>query len=476
MEKMVKTICLITLVLLVIVLPAAAIPTVIDQGVSTYDAADTHLIPKTTWKASEAQMTGNEIVAWIRIPPGSDVVNGYPRYGVQYRIFTPDGQDYLKDIWQATGNSYSRSVGYVYPINVGISKINLSNPVNSFKVEKYYSDTTPHEYGGYYTSLQQILPSYHTSDNLKPYQWAGTWKVEIYIQDNNWDQHLSDGSIKPRESTLASTQYFTIVDDTGPTPGPSNIPVSVSTTPITPPPNQKIIIEGENYLNANVKKTGASWDSTVEKCPTWRGTDWSGTGDYYLSQGGDTLTYAINAPATGKYVMWMRDWSDTTSVAGDRQVTIAIDGSTIGTYDAASSFSKGTTGYGWDKLTTVDLSSGSHTMTVTKKDTTSSAAIIDTLWFSSDLNAVPTGPISHSTALCTQPPTTTWTIVCTPPQCPSGGYITCPKGSTCSGGCGMVCERVPGTSASPSPIPMSPVSILGALVICGIIIGVMRRK
>jgi hypothetical protein len=170
--------------------------------------------------------------------------------------------------------------------------------------------------------------------------------------------------------------------------------------------------------------------------------------------------------------MWMRDWSDTTSVAGDRQVTIAIDGSTIGTYDAASSFNKGTTGYGWDKLTTVDLSSGSHTMTVTKKDSASSAAIIDTLWFSSDLNAVPTGPISHSTSLCSATTQTSQPVVyCTPPLCDRPAYI-CPQGQTCSGGCGMVCAPLPTTTRS----PLSPVPILGALVICGIIIGVMRRK
>jgi hypothetical protein len=649
MEKQFKIICLVALVLLAIVLPVAAIPAVISQGVSTYDPTNTYLISKTTWNASEAGRAGRDIVVWIRIPPGSDVVNGYTRYGIQYRIFTPDGQDYLKDIWQATGNYYSRSVGYVYPINVGGSKINLSNPVNLFKVEKYYSDATPHEYGGYYGTLQQILPSL-ISEHLKPYQWAGTWKVEIYIQDNNWDQHLNDGSTKPPESTLVSTQYFTIVDDTGPTPGPSNIPVSVNTTPITPSPTQKIVVEGEKYINAdvqktgaqwdsseekcptwrgtdwsgtgdyylshggdmltyainapatgkyvmwmrdwsdtnhaagdrqvtiaidgttigtfdaassfnkgttgygwdkfttvdlgagshiltvtkkdttssaaiidelwfstnvneiplgyashsteycsattpitpvvtqtlsvegesyisdNVQKTGAQWDSNVEKCPTWRGTDWSGTGDYYLSHGGDTLTYTINAPATGKYVMWMRDWSDTKHAAGDRQVTIAIDGSSIGTYDAASSFNKGTTGYGWDKFTTVDLGAGSHILTVTKKDTTSSAAIIDVLWFSSDLNAVPTGPISHSTALCIQTPTTTWTMVCTRPPCTSGEYITCPQGSTCPGTCGMVCAPLPTTSQSPSPIPMSPVPILGALVVCGIIIAVMKRR
>ncbi|MCX6690226.1 MAG: hypothetical protein NTZ39_11160 [Methanoregula sp.] len=316
MEKQFEIICLVALVLMVIVLPVAAIPTVIDQGVSTYDATDTHLIPKTTWKTSEYAQTGNEIVVWIRIPPGSDVKPSWP-YVTQYRLFTPDGQDYRKDILQASGDYFSRQSGYVVLTNVGGSNIYLSNPDAGFKVEKYYSDATPHEYGGFYSDLQQVSFREHPTDwdgkPLKPFQRAGTWKVEIYITDT--DQYKNDGGKKPNEGTLVSTQYFTIVDDTQTTTTsttPTYIPVSVTTTPITPSPTQNIIIEGENYLNANVKKTGASWDSTVEKCPTWRGTDWSGTGDYYLSQGADTLTYAINAPATGKYVMWMRDWSDPT--------------------------------------------------------------------------------------------------------------------------------------------------------------------
>jgi hypothetical protein len=245
---------------------------------------------------------------------------------------------------------------------------------------------------------------------------------------------------------------------------------------VTTPTIQTLIVEGENYINANVLKTGAEWDSSEEKCPTWRGSDWSGTGDYYLSHGGDTLTYAINIPATGKYVMWMRDWSDTNHAAGDRQVTIAIDGATVGTYDAASSFNKGTTGYGWDKLTTVDLSSGSHTMTITKKATTSSAAIIDALWFSSDLNAVPAGPISHSTSLCTVTTQTSLPVVyCTAPACDGRLGYTCPPGRTCSGGCGLECitpTPLPKTTSS----PISPAPILGALGICGIIIGVLKRR
>jgi hypothetical protein len=445
MEKHFRIICLVTLVLLVIVLPVAAIPSVIGQGVSTYDASSTHLIPKNTWKLSEhgnSALYNENIVVWIRIPPGADKVNGYTRYDTQYRLFTPDGKDFFKDIMQPSGDSYARQSGYVVPTLVGGSMIDLSNPRMGFKLEKYYSsDTLVNEYGGFYSGVQQypfrVPPTDGNNKPLKPFQQAGLWKVEIYITDNNWDQHLSDGSKKPVEATLVSTQYFTIVDDTGttttpPTTSPYGIVTEVTSKPTTSPysivtkvttvtPSTAGLgyIEAESYTSADVQKTGATWDSTEERCPTWRGNDWSGTGDYYLSHGGDTLSYSFNVPDSAKYAMWMRDWSDTNHAKGDRQINVMIDGVTVGTFDAAYSFNKGTTGYGWDKLTNIDLSAGSHTMKITKKDTTSSAAIIDDFFFTPDLNEMPKGAIGHSEAYCsgtakagtTTPPVSVTTVI-----------------------------------------------------------------
>jgi len=474
MEKHFTIICLVVLVLLVIVLPVAAIPTVIDQGVSTYsDSTRTHLIPKNTWKLSE---TGNskyqdQIVVWIRIPPGTDKVNGYTRYGTQFRLITPDGKDFYKDIMQPSGDYYARQSGYVVPTKVGGSMIDLSNPAMGFKLEKYYSsDTLVNEYGGFYSDLQQypfrVPPTDGNSKPLKPFQTAGLWKVETYINDNNWDQHLSDGSHKPPEATLVSTQTFTIVDDTKTTTSPTSqtttspynpgYVTSQTTTPvpvitsIIPSTAKSGNIEAESYTSAEVQKTGASWDSTEEKCPTWRGNDWSGAGDYYLSHGGDTLSYSFTVPASAKYAMWMRDWSDTNHATGDRQINVIIDGASIGTFDAANSFSKGTTGYGWDKLANIDLSAGSHNLKITKKDTTSSAAIIDDLFFTPDLNEVPQGAIGHTEVYC-QATTVTTTVtpitsgityqpVCTPPICPSGKYV-CLQKDGCSGGCGTSCDN-----------------------------------
>jgi hypothetical protein len=451
MDKMIKTICLVALVLMAITLPAAAIPTVVDSGTSTYDLSSYKILQsKTTWKTSDS---GNdaEICAWIRISPSTSMQDGY-RPQFTYRIFTPDGKDWFKDINPSSDN-----------VNVDGVMAHVAQ-VGDFWASDPYSQVNL-EYGEARFGLVSLEPKTNTG---KPsYQFEGPWKVDMIRVD--YDGHT-------RSYTKVKTLTFNLVNGSTPVTMPPT-----TTTPTTPQitisTSQKIIVEGESYLNADVQKTGASWDSAVENCPTWRGTDWSGTGDYYLSQGGDSLTYAINAPVTGKYIMWMRDWSDINHAAGDRQVTVKIDGTTIGTFDAASSFNKGTTGYGWDKFTTVDLGAGSHILTITKKDSTSSAAIIDTLWFSSDLNAVPTGPMSHSTSLC---PVTTQTsqpvIFCTAPLCDRPGPYVCPQGSTCSGGCGLVCAPTTTPLPKTTTSSMSPAPLIGALGICGIVIAVMRRR
>ena len=474
MEKHFRIICLVALVLLVITLPAAAIPSVIGSGVGSVDHGTKKLLEsKDAWKISDGDKT---IAVWIQIPPNScfdlqpagcdpnDAKNCWAgnRYYVQWRIFTPDGKDWTKD--------YS-GVGNRALFNTDQGQIYLWQPQDFRKAVAW--STGPTEYGGF-TQFVSVLKDGEVPDPAHPYQWQGKWKVETYIHDTG---------VTPRTSTLVNTQYFTLVDDTGPTPGPSYIPISPITSPIPPPSTQKIIIGGENYVDANVQKTGAEWDSVEEKCPKWRGNDWSGTGDYYLSHGGDTLIYLINSPATGNYVMWMRDWSDTNHAAGDRQVTVTIDGATIGTFDAASSFNKGTTGYGWDKFTTVNLGAGSHTLKITKKDTTSSAAIIDDLWFSSNLNEIPQSYTTHSEALCSATAvktttavttTDTPTIYCTAPICPSGKLV-CLQKNGCPGGCGYSCETVITSTSVPwtqESLP-KPVGIEMAIILISIGLGVV---
>ncbi len=426
------TILVIGLVIVLLVITAtpvsAYMATLTGDGVSRGDMYGKIYEAKDTYKKSDGSQTVKTqyVVPWVSIVPGSDVNHKcYLNTGYRVRLLTPEGKNYEMLVrGDPTGESMYKTASGV-----------LLSPNGHF----FSADGKGYEFLNVYNLV------YETS--RRSVAWQGTWTEEFYFAVTDC-YPSTPKNVEYFE--LVKTKTFTLVDDTGPTPGPSYIPVPSTTTPIPSPSTQKIIIGGENYVDANVQKTGATWDSVEEKCPKWRGNDWSGTGDYYLSHGGDTLTYIINSPASGNYVMWMRDWSDTNHAAGDRQVTVTIDGVTIGTFDAASSFNKGTSGYGWDKFTTVNLGAGSHTLKITKKDTTSSAAIIDDLWFSSNVNEIPQSYTPHSEALCsvttvttTVTPTTsviTYQPVCTQPICPSGKFV-CLKTDGCPGMCGISCDN-----------------------------------
>lgn len=377
---------------------SGSVPAVIDSGTSTFNQENWKILqPKNTWKASDVGDDRN-IAAWIRIP-GFDQSNTHPPV-FEYRLFTPDGKDWFKDI-----RKLGDYPGQFSKVNVDGEMV-FTSGVDGFKGTDRSSKVL--EYGIAYLPYSNFLPGANV--NAPPYQYEGTWKVDMLMA--SWGD-------RGTKYTKVKTLTFNLQDG-GTTPG---------VTPITPSQAGLGYIEAESYTSADVQKTGATWDSVEEKCPTWRGNDWSGTGDYYLSHGGDTLSYSFNVPDSAKYAMWMRDWSDTNHAKGDRQITVIIDGATIGTFDAAYSFNKGTTGYGWDKLTNVDLSAGSHTMKITKKDTTSSAAVIDDFFFTPDLNEMPKGAIGHSEALCsgtTKAGTTT-------PQAGITPYIPPVVVSACSG-------------------------------------------
>jgi len=159
MEKHFRIICLVALMLLVIVLPVAAIPSVIDSGVSTYGNYQELVAAKDTWKTSdEGKTPDGNIAAWIRIPPRSDLVGtpagctigasgctGSYKYYYQYRIFTPDGKDWYKDI-----------VGLKETYNVGNSKVILTQPTFFRGVDSAHQMVG--EYGGPLLITSQFQP------------------------------------------------------------------------------------------------------------------------------------------------------------------------------------------------------------------------------------------------------------------------------------------------------------------------------
>ncbi|MBI3742677.1 MAG: hypothetical protein HY261_00110, partial [Chloroflexi bacterium] len=98
-----------------------------------------------------------------------------------------------------------------------------------------------------------------------------------------------------------------------------------------------------------------------------------------------SLTYNFQILAAGDYTLWIRDFDDNKHPLGARVVNINIDNKDAGNYDSIDIASPGPKGdYGWHATAKVRLEAGKHTMKVTKVATTSSAAILDTFYFTSN--------------------------------------------------------------------------------------------
>lgn len=156
-----------------------------------------------------------------------------------------------------------------------------------------------------------------------------------------------------------------------------------------------LLVEAEDEARAVVAKPGTNWDSAEEKKPAWR-PPYSGTGSWYLSREGDRLEYQVQLQATGKYVLWIRDFRDFRDPAV-RPVRVTIDGKKIGEFPGNSEPVNPQTGsnFAWHVAATVDLTAGAHTMVVEKVATTSGAAVLDAFFFAADPNARPLEPAAR---------------------------------------------------------------------------------
>ncbi|MBM4404826.1 MAG: hypothetical protein FJ039_01385 [Chloroflexi bacterium] len=163
-----------------------------------------------------------------------------------------------------------------------------------------------------------------------------------------------------------------------------------------------LLIQAEDQFAASVARPGTSWDSTEEVRPSWR-KDWIGTGDWYLSRGGDKLSYRFDVPNDGVFYIWVRDMRDDKHPYGARSINIAIDGKLLGEFNEVQ---QANDRFLWHRLTaqgdatrpfTVAISAGSHVMEVSKARTTSAAAVLDAYYFTTDAQETP------PTVLPTQP-------------------------------------------------------------------------
>ncbi len=142
-----------------------------------------------------------------------------------------------------------------------------------------------------------------------------------------------------------------------------------------------ILIQAENEKTATVNVPY----SPKEIRPAFR-QGWTGRGDWYLSTGGDTLTYAFSAGKATSYALWVRDLDDGLHYPGARTITILMDGVSIGDFPENTIRDNV---FHWHKVADVTLTRGKHTMSVIKTQSTSAAALLDAFFLSRVGEVVP---------------------------------------------------------------------------------------
>ena len=164
---------------------------------------------------------------------------------------------------------------------------------------------------------------------------------------------------------------------------------------VTPPPPpqaaERILIEAENETESSIRPLSERpARNTKEIRPAWR-PPYSGTGNWYLAVGGEFLRYQFNVNRGGMYYVWVRDYVDRFQPKGVRRISVEFDGRAYGTFSEVDVPAPGDKGaFGWHRVGNgVNLTTGTHTMKVTKEATTAGAALLDAFYLTTDPNDKP---------------------------------------------------------------------------------------
>lgn len=154
-----------------------------------------------------------------------------------------------------------------------------------------------------------------------------------------------------------------------------------------------ITIEAESETGTSLLPRTESWHSIKGKSgESWRPPVF-GSGYWYLSRGGESLTYNFTAKKEGPYHLWVRDYVDNFQPKGVRRITISFDGKSFGTFpETTTSVPSGNKigVFAWHKVGgTVSLKAGAHTMKVVKESTTLGAAILDAFYLTAGSEVPP---------------------------------------------------------------------------------------
>jgi len=150
----------------------------------------------------------------------------------------------------------------------------------------------------------------------------------------------------------------------------------------------KIYFEAENETSTYLYPRTEFWHSNKEIKASWR-PGYIGTGDWYLSRGGESLSYNFTVQEAGSYTLWIRDISTYTHQVGARAVNVIVDGKDYGSFTENSTRGSEPGTWGWHKTATLDLKAGVHVLTIKKTKTTSAAAILDTYFITNNPLVIP---------------------------------------------------------------------------------------
>jgi tetratricopeptide (TPR) repeat protein len=148
--------------------------------------------------------------------------------------------------------------------------------------------------------------------------------------------------------------------------------------------NAGVTIEAEMEVSTSLLPRTESWHSIKGRSgESWRPAMF-GTGYWYLSRGGESLSYKFTAPKDGTYNVWVRDYVDNFQARGVRRITMNFDGKNYGTFGETSVPVPAGNKIGvfaWHKVGSgVVLKTGAHAMKITKESTTAGAAILDSFY------------------------------------------------------------------------------------------------
>ena len=163
--------------------------------------------------------------------------------------------------------------------------------------------------------------------------------------------------------------------------GTSNVPPSTgggSNPPQTPVSHAPIVVPGETGTLA-----GAGTYTLIGLSSNRPGAR---AGYLYLGDGRASATYVVQAPAAGKYALWIRFDDDGQHAAGARGVEISVNATLAIRWNNESRDTKG-----WVNIPAgfVDLRAGTNTIVFTKAATTSAAFVLDEFMLSDQPGFIP---------------------------------------------------------------------------------------